>query len=172
MEVNCEIVNSDRQFCRTVHVISWTVVLILSSRKIKWKRKFKKNQCAHVCIIPRLCWQKQGTFLFEAWPDLAEKGDILNTGNLDLWSELILEIFSLVTCLSPVKELFKQWNFWGREEKEKWKRQTQNWRNCEPVSDIFDRQYSRKWILEDVLTVSSSLENSSSPLVNCYHHWN
>ena len=26
------------------------------------------------------CWQKQGTFLFEAWPDSAEKGDILNTG--------------------------------------------------------------------------------------------
>ena len=28
------IVNSDRQFCRTVYVISWTVALILSSRKI------------------------------------------------------------------------------------------------------------------------------------------
>ena len=27
---------------------------------------------------------KQGTFLFEAWPDLAEKRDILNTGNLDI----------------------------------------------------------------------------------------
>ena len=28
------IVNSDRQFCRTVYVISWTVALILSTRKI------------------------------------------------------------------------------------------------------------------------------------------
>ena len=27
---------------------------------------------------------KQGTFLFECWPDLAEKRDILNTGNLDI----------------------------------------------------------------------------------------
>ena len=25
---------------------------------------------------------KQGTFLYEVWPDLAEKGDILNTGIL------------------------------------------------------------------------------------------
>ena len=31
--------------------------------------------------------QKQGTFLHELWPDSAEKGDILNTGILDLWSE-------------------------------------------------------------------------------------
>ena len=27
---------------------------------------------------------KQGTFLFECWPDSAEKRDILNTGNLDI----------------------------------------------------------------------------------------
>ena len=27
---------------------------------------------------------KQGTFLFEVWPDSAEKGDILNTGDLDI----------------------------------------------------------------------------------------
>ena len=27
---------------------------------------------------------KQGTFLYEVWPDLAEKRDILNTGNLDI----------------------------------------------------------------------------------------
>ena len=27
---------------------------------------------------------KQGTFLYEAWPDSAEKRDILNTGNLDI----------------------------------------------------------------------------------------
>ena len=27
---------------------------------------------------------KQGIFLFECWPDLAEKRDILNTGNLDI----------------------------------------------------------------------------------------
>ena len=37
---------------------------------------------------------KQGTFLYKVWPDLAEKRDILNTGNLD--------ICSLVNCLSPV----------------------------------------------------------------------
>ena len=33
-KVICEIVKSDRQFCGTVYVISWTVVLILSSRNI------------------------------------------------------------------------------------------------------------------------------------------
>ena len=27
---------------------------------------------------------KQGTFLYEVWPDSAEKRDILNTGNLDI----------------------------------------------------------------------------------------
>ena len=27
---------------------------------------------------------KEGTFLFEVWPDSAEKRDILNTGNLDI----------------------------------------------------------------------------------------
>ena len=27
---------------------------------------------------------KQETFLFECWPDSAEKRDILNTGNLDI----------------------------------------------------------------------------------------
>ena len=27
---------------------------------------------------------KQGTFLFECWPDSTEKRDILNTGNLDI----------------------------------------------------------------------------------------
>ena len=27
---------------------------------------------------------KQGTFLLECWPDLAEKRDILNTGDLDI----------------------------------------------------------------------------------------
>ena len=33
-KVICKIVKSDRQFCGTVYVISWTVALILSSRKI------------------------------------------------------------------------------------------------------------------------------------------
>ena len=46
---------------------------------------------------------KQGTFLYEVWPDSAEKRDILNTGNLDISGNLILEICSLVNCLSPVK---------------------------------------------------------------------
>ena len=27
---------------------------------------------------------KQGTFLHELWPDLADKRDIFNTGNLDI----------------------------------------------------------------------------------------
>ena len=46
---------------------------------------------------------KQETFLHELWPDLAEKRDIFNTGNLDISGNLILEISSLVNCLSPVK---------------------------------------------------------------------
>ena len=46
---------------------------------------------------------KQGPFLHELWPDSAEKRDILNTGNLDTSGNLILEICSLVNCLSPVK---------------------------------------------------------------------
>ena len=46
---------------------------------------------------------KQLTFLYEAWPDSAEKRNILNTGNLDISGNLILEICSLVNCLSSVK---------------------------------------------------------------------
>ena len=47
---------------------------------------------------------KQGTLLFEAWPDLAEKRDILNTRTLDLKGNLTSEICSLVNCL--LTELF------------------------------------------------------------------
>ena len=36
-----------------------------------------------VSIIPRLL-VKRGTFLSELWPDLREKRDILNIGNLDI----------------------------------------------------------------------------------------
>ena len=54
--VNCEIVNSDRQFCGTVYVISWTVALILSSRK----------SGTRVCIIPRLCWQNKELFCMKS----------------------------------------------------------------------------------------------------------
>ena len=46
---------------------------------------------------------KQGTFLFECWPDSAEKRDILHTGNLDISGNLIYDFCSLVNCLSPVK---------------------------------------------------------------------
>ena len=52
------IVNSDRQFYGTVHVISWTVVLILSSSEYGDLRKI--GTC--VCIIPRLCWQNKELF--------------------------------------------------------------------------------------------------------------
>ena len=66
----------DRQFCGTVYVISWTVVLILSSSDLWiW------NTCLY---HSKTLLVKQGTFLFEVWPDSAEKGDILNTGDLDI----------------------------------------------------------------------------------------
>ena len=77
LKVNCElwwIVKCDRQFCRTVYVISWTVALILSSRKLWiW------NTCLY---HSKTLLVKQGTFLYEAWPDSAEKRDICNTGIL------------------------------------------------------------------------------------------
>ena len=38
-KVICEIVKSDRQFCGTVYVISWTVALILSSSEYGESRK-------------------------------------------------------------------------------------------------------------------------------------
>ena len=41
---------------------------------------------------------KQGTFLYEVWPDSAEKGDILNTGNLDISGNWILKFCSLMNC--------------------------------------------------------------------------
>ena len=66
----------DRQFCWTVYVISWTVVLILSSSDLWiW------NTCLY---HSKTLLVKQGTFLFECWPDSAEKGDILITGDLDI----------------------------------------------------------------------------------------
>ena len=69
-----EFVKCDRQFCRTVYVISWTVALILSSRKLWiW------NTCLY---HSKTLLVKQGTFLYEAWPDSAEKRDICNTGIL------------------------------------------------------------------------------------------
>ena len=70
------IVNSDRQFCGTVYVISWTVVLISSSSEYRiW------NTCLY---HSKTLLVKQGTFLYKVWRDLAEKRDILNTGNLDI----------------------------------------------------------------------------------------
>ena len=42
-KVICEIVNSDRQFYGTVHVISWTVVLILSSSEYRSLRKISAH---------------------------------------------------------------------------------------------------------------------------------
>ena len=38
-----------------------------------------------MCLYhPKTLFVKQGTFLYEAWPDSAEKKDICNTGKLDL----------------------------------------------------------------------------------------
>ena len=60
------------QFCRTVYVISWTVALILSSRKLWiW------NTCGY---YSKTLLVEQGTFLYEVGLDSAEKRDILNTG--------------------------------------------------------------------------------------------
>ena len=46
---------------------------------------------------------KQGTFLFECWPDSAEKRDILSTGNLDVSGIGYGKFCSLVNCYSSVK---------------------------------------------------------------------
>ena len=70
------IVNSDRQFCRTWYVISWTVALILLSSEL-----YVWNMCLY---HSKTLLVKQGTFLYEVWPYLAEKRDILNTGSLDI----------------------------------------------------------------------------------------
>ena len=64
--VNCEIVSSDRQFYGAVHVISWTVALILSSMKISDMGLYHSKTLL----------AKQGTLLYECWPDLAVKYDI------------------------------------------------------------------------------------------------
>ena len=65
-----------------------TVVLILSSSE--YRDLGKIVTC--VCIIPRLLLVKQGTFLYEAWPDLAEKRDIRNTGILTSGRKSNIEI--------------------------------------------------------------------------------
>ena len=85
------IVNSDRHFCRTVYVISWTVVLILSSSELwVW------NTCLY---HSKTLLVKQGTFLFEVWPDLAEKRDICNTGILTSGRKSNIEILFIDALL-------------------------------------------------------------------------
>ena len=54
---------------------------------------------------------KQGTFLYEVWPNSAEKRDICYTRILDITGNLTLKICSLVNCYSSVKAehwLFEQ----------------------------------------------------------------
>ena len=41
---------------------------------------------------------KQGTFLYEVWPDSAEKRDILNTRNLDISGIGYGKFCSLMNC--------------------------------------------------------------------------
>ena len=48
------------------------------------KKDILRKISAHVFVSFQDFVAKQGTFLFEAWPDSAEKRDILNTGILDL----------------------------------------------------------------------------------------
>ena len=73
-----ELWNEDRQFFRTVYVISWTVNTALSTKRAKlWV-------CDMCLYHSKTLLVKQGTFLHELWPDSAEKGDVLNTGNLDI----------------------------------------------------------------------------------------
>ena len=71
------IVNSDRQFYGTVHVISWTIVLISSSRKSSEKGDLRKiNMHVFVlfqdfvgknkelfCLKPGQIWQRRGIYL-------------------------------------------------------------------------------------------------------------
>ena len=88
---------------------------------------------------------KQGTFLFECWPDSAEKRDILNTGNLDI-SGIDIEILFIgeLLLISESRTLdFSNGDLFvdGRNKEN---RQTQDEWNCEPVSDICVWQYSRK----------------------------
>ena len=76
---------SDSQFYGTVHVISWTVVLILSSRKIKWKRR---KISAHVFVsFQDFVGKNKELFCLKPGQIQQRRGIILNTGNLDLWSE-------------------------------------------------------------------------------------
>ena len=147
-------------FAGTVYVISWTVALILSSRRIvNW------NSCLY---HSKTLLVKQGTFLFEVWPDSAEKGDILNTGDLDIsgigyWNSVHWWI---------VSHQWKQNSDLFVDGRNKENRQTQDWRICEPVSDICVWQYSRKWILSGFAKSVIVVGNIFIPLVNCYHHWN
>ena len=93
-----------------------TVVLILSSSE--YRDLGKIVTC--VCIIPRLLLVKQGTFLYEAWPDLAEKRDIRNTGILTSGRKSNIEILFIDELLliseSRTLYFFEQWSIRGWEE--------------------------------------------------------
>ena len=47
-------------------------------------KRMKLVNLEHMLVSFKDFLVKQGTFLYEAWPDSAEKRDILNTGNLDI----------------------------------------------------------------------------------------
>ena len=91
----------------TVNCEKWQTVLwnsvhnklnCSSDLVIKWVQRFKENWNTYLYHSKTLL-VKQGTFLYEAWPDLVGKRDILNTGNMDIsgigyWkSYLIGELF-------------------------------------------------------------------------------
>ena len=47
-------------------------------------KRMKLENLEHMLVSFQDFLVKQGTFLYEAWPDSAEKRVILNTGNLDI----------------------------------------------------------------------------------------
>ena len=152
------IVNSDRQFCGTVYVISWTVVLILSPSEYGDLRKIGK----HVCIIPRLCWYNKELFCTKSG-QIRQRRGIYITGILT--SEGIDNLFIgelLVTGENRTLHFQTVTYSWkGGIRRRKIGKLRINWIVSWSVIYLSGRtQGSDFWA--DLLTVSSSLETFNS----------
>ena len=124
LDVNCalwwivnysELWNEDRQFSRTVYVISWTVI-----HCFVYKKKGKFVNLEYVFVSFQDFVGKTRNFsVWIAWPDSAEKRDMLNTGSLDIsgiWYWKSVHWWIVYHQWKQIIRLFEQWNIHGWEE--------------------------------------------------------
>ena len=128
-------------------------------------RRFKENW--NTCLYhSKTFLAKQGTFLYEVWPDSAEKRDILNTGILtsgrifnieNLFIGELLLISDKRTLHFLDSDIFMD----GRNKENRVSKLKINWILSQSVIYLSGRtQWSEFWA--DLLTVSSSLETFNS----------